>query len=303
MRHSRVQTKRDFARLNHESNRDEKREFVQDLVAGCPQKEASAIVPHYFIERVFGQCRPFVQAQLSGVDFSELNLSGATFIGTDLSDTNFYNATLTGTDMSQSNLRGADISFATFKDANLREVNLSNATIHHGIYENINFSHANFSGVRLIRADFSSKSDLSNANFSNAYVYSSTFLGARLDEANLSNATFSETHFGDASLSNADFSNTLFLSTLLRTAQGLTQAQLESANPPLICNSPLPKAMNNQVSEHRDCDNLTQILQQKHPEEFENREAVETYFKAVICDSFVSRNVEMEGYDPTSCSE
>ena len=94
MRHSRVQTKRDFARLNHESNRDEKREIVQDLVAGCPQKEASAIVPHYFIERVFGKSRPFFHAHLSGVDFSKLNFGGATFMVTNLTEQISYNATL-----------------------------------------------------------------------------------------------------------------------------------------------------------------------------------------------------------------
>ncbi|MEL7225715.1 MAG: pentapeptide repeat-containing protein, partial [Cyanobacteria bacterium J06576_12] len=297
-----TQTNRIFARLNDDNNNDTKREIVQLLIAGCPKKETYSIMPHYIAERVFGRCRSFTQAQLSGVDFSELNLSGTTFIDTDFSGANFYNAKLTGTDMSQSNLSGADIRFATFTDANLRRVNLSEATLYHGLYRNTDFSSANFSGARLIQARIAD-SDFSNANFSNAFVYKSSFFSTRLNSANLSDATFSEDHLGSASLTNVNLSNTLFLSTLLRPNKTLTKNQLERENPPLICNSPLPQPMNSQVSEYRDCNNLAQILQQRHPEEFPSREEVNIHFEAAICDSFVSRNVEMAGYEPITCSE
>lgn len=293
-------TRQTLAKLQAETDNAAKRELVQNLATGCPHTEAHTVIPHYVIERVFGPCRPFIQTQLANVDLSELNLSGATFTSANLSGANFYNASLVGTTLDQSNLRDASLSFTQLEDASLQNVALINATLNYVSASNTDFSNADFSGAHLTQVTLW-KSNFTHASFTNAYVHESSLLQAQLDEANLSNATFSGVHLGSASLNNTNLSNTLFLSTLLRPIETLTQGQLETENPPLICNSPLPKAFNMQVGEHRDCENWPQVLQQRHPKEFASSEAAQTYFEALICDSFVSRNVDMAAYEPVNC--
>ena len=62
------------------------------------------------------------------LDLSYVDLSGANFSGADLSSTNFSGADLSGANLSYANLRGANLSGAKLSYADLRDARLWNTT-------------------------------------------------------------------------------------------------------------------------------------------------------------------------------
>lgn len=106
------------------------------------------------------------------------------------------------------NLFQADLSFRDLPDLNvansrLRQADLSLATMNRANFRNANLSIANMFGGRFTSANFS-RANLERAVMVGAYFGSADFTGATLTGANLSGAN-------------------------LRTAKGLTQAQIDTA--------------------------------------------------------------------------
>lgn len=89
------------------------------------------------------------------------------------------------------------------------------------------------SGVDLAKAELSG-AGLSAANLANANLKGTILLGATLDDANLEGADLggaylSDASFGGANLTGADLGGARLDGADLRTAIGLTQAQLDHA--------------------------------------------------------------------------
>lgn len=86
---------------------------------------------------------------------------------------------------------------------------------------------------------------------------------ADLEEADLEEADLSEANLNGANLFRADLSGSILLATDLRDTRNLTQEQLEGEAAPLLCNTALPEGMD--FKPDRDCDQLTQVLQEQYP--------------------------------------
>ena len=97
-------------------------------------------------------------ADLSGADLRDADLSSADLSSADLSDANLSGADLRGADLSDANLSGADLSSANLSDANLSGADLSSANL-----SSADLYGANLYGANLRGADLSS-ADLSSAN-------------------------------------------------------------------------------------------------------------------------------------------
>lgn len=86
---------------------------------------------------------------------------------------------------------------------------------------------------------------------------------ADIEEADLEEADLSEANLNGANLFRADLSGSILLATDLRDTRNLTQEQLEGEAAPLLCNTALPEGMD--FKPDRDCDRLTQVLQEQYP--------------------------------------
>ncbi|ABW31915.1 pentapeptide repeat-containing protein [Acaryochloris marina] len=242
---------------------------------------------------------------LSGADLSYADLSVAILRGANLIDANLSGANLRGANLIDANLRGANLidanlsdaylSIANFIGANLGGANLSYSNLRKANLRHAHLSGANFRKANLSLADISkahlghahlNDADLSGAYFSGAYLYkanlSSAFLiGADLSRANLSDvilrgANLLSANLSDASLSSADLNNAILLNTDLRETH-LIQSQLESKEPPLICNSPLHNKI--KIERNRDCDKVAAALHKRLPKIFPSLDDAEIFVK------------------------
>jgi len=107
------------------------------------------------------------EANLSGADLSDLNLSDAYLSGADLSDANLSDANLSDAFLPDAFLREANLSNADLDDAGLKDANLRGANLSGAGLKDANLRGANLSGADLSGADLSS-ANLSYADLSHA---------------------------------------------------------------------------------------------------------------------------------------
>lgn len=93
-------------------------------------------------------------ANLSYTDFSHTNLSNADLFNANLYCTVFRNADLTGADLSGANLAGADLSGAILTGAKLGAVNLINADLSHATFAETNLEYACLVDARVEATTF-----------------------------------------------------------------------------------------------------------------------------------------------------
>ncbi len=176
---------------------------------------------------------------LSGFDFSNLNLirlnlKKAKFSSTNLSNTNFSYSHLDGADLSKSDLREADLSLASLDGVNLAKAHINENTkikkkfeliwqIQSGNFSEVNFSQQDLSGANLVGVDFK-KTNLSGTNLSNASLMKVNLSETNLDKANLSNADLFEANLRKASAREANFGG----ASLSKT--NMSEANLEKAS-------------------------------------------------------------------------
>jgi len=162
-------------------------------------------------------------ADFSGSNFNRSNLSGGKFIESNLKDTHFRRAYLVRlqgerVDMSDANFEDATLTEAVLDDSVFARADMRRADMTRGSFARSDFTGADFRGVIAPGAHFKSSkfvgAKLDNINLENAVINGSNFTKAQFEGAVLIDATMAE-----ANLSGAD----------MRTAQGLTQAQLDTA--------------------------------------------------------------------------
>ena len=202
------------------------------------------------------------RADLSNADLSNADLSRADLSNADLSNADLSRADLSRADLSNANLSRADLSSAYLRSAYLRSAYLSSADLRSADLRSADLSRANLSYAYLRSAYLSSaylsSANLSSANLSSADLRSASLRSADLSNADLSNANIISANLSTANLISANLRKVIFLNTDLRTARGLTQAQLEGDDPPLICNTPLTEGLESYGD--RDCEKLAHVL-------------------------------------------
>ncbi|MCS6783000.1 MAG: pentapeptide repeat-containing protein [Gloeomargarita sp. SKYBB_i_bin120] len=177
--------------------------------------------------------RNFSQANLSGVDLSELNLRETCFRGADLSQANLQGCDLTDADLSQANLRGANLTGTRLVRANLNRAILASeprsiTNLRQADARLAQFTEATLSRVMATGANFAG-ADLSRADLSRADLSQTNLTEAKLVQADLSRANLSGAYLADANLSQANLTAAdLTWSNLLRT--NLERADLSEAS-------------------------------------------------------------------------
>ncbi|GHO96093.1 hypothetical protein KSF_061410 [Reticulibacter mediterranei] len=168
-----------------------------------------------------------VAPDLSGIDLSGMNLSGAFHYSTD-----FRKSNLSSTYIQGSNLTQADFRYATLVDADLNHsallladfsnADLRKASIYLAYLDRATLCNANLQDARLFESKFRG-ANLTGANLSGANLDSVDLSWANLTDANLTGASLckavlTETNFTRTNLSRADLTGAIFIKTNLSQA-------------------------------------------------------------------------------------
>lgn len=139
--------------------------IVEAIRKGEPWKELLSLRPGYFYD-----VRNLVGADLTGVDFSGLQLPDIMFDYANLQDANFEkaflkNSSFIGADMPGANLRGAFLEGIIFGSGDLRNADFSGAKLRGANFGLCDLRGANFSHADLENAMFRFAKNVSEANF------------------------------------------------------------------------------------------------------------------------------------------
>lgn len=162
-------------------------------------------------------------ANFQGSSFNRANLSGGRIYGSDLSGTQFRKAFL-------AQIKGSHVNFT---DAKMQDVTLVEANLDTSILTRSDLRRADLARGRFVSSNFNG-ADLSSATAPGVNFESSHFIGARFDHANLQEArldkgVFRDVKFGNAIMRDVTMAGADFSGADLSRAQGLMQAQLDTA--------------------------------------------------------------------------
>ncbi len=162
-------------------------------------------------------------SNFSNSNFSRSNLSGGKFHGSNLSGASFQKAYLMRVEGENINMRGAVLRDASLIEAKLKKCDISQADLRRadltrGDFTGTHFLVSNFIDVDAVDAVFVS------SDFTGAKLNNSDFTGA-----DFTSAVFTNVEFGDAIVYNANFTKADLSGANLRSAQGLTQKQINLA--------------------------------------------------------------------------
>jgi uncharacterized protein YjbI with pentapeptide repeats len=165
---------------------------------------------------------------LSGADFTGVNLSYADLTGANLSNANLSSAVLLGVTAMDADLSGAILWDTTLIDANLRRADLGRVSLRGSDLTGADLSGADLDGSRL-RASRIAGADLSGADLRGA-----TLAAVDLTEANLSGADAAGVDFTDSVLAGVRFDDAdlalAVLDGLALNGQSLAGADLYAAS-------------------------------------------------------------------------
>lgn len=173
------------------------------------------------------------ERDFSGMDLTEINLSRANLTGA-----NFRNATLSIANLSGANLSEADLTGAKLNVARMSGTNLSKAKLNGAILNVANLVRANLSGAELmqaalIRAELV-RAELSRANLSEANLSGADLREAKLRQVNLSGSNLSEADMRGTNLTSSNLERATLSGTDLSRSElsgaDLTEAELRHAN-------------------------------------------------------------------------
>ena len=162
-------------------------------------------------------------ADLSGADLSGASLRGADLRGADLSGAYLSGANLMSAKLSDADLSGANLMSAKLSDADLSGADLRSADLRSADLRSADLSGADLSGADLSLTNLISKklrfAKLSGADLSGAYLSHADLSGANLSGANLSGADLSDANLSGADLSGADLSGADLSKTKVKEAR------------------------------------------------------------------------------------
>jgi uncharacterized protein YjbI with pentapeptide repeats len=166
-------------------------------------------------------------AYLRGADLSSADLSGANLFGANLRSADLSGADLSGAYLSGANLRSADLSGADLRGADLIGADLIGAYLSGANLRSADLRSADLIGAYLIGANLRS-ANLSGADLSGAYLSGAKLSGANLSGANLSGAYLSGAYLIGANLSGANLRGADLRGADLRGAY-LSKTKVEKA--------------------------------------------------------------------------
>ncbi len=132
------------------------------------------------------------------------NLNNADLHNAILTDGNFGHATFNGANLSGADLTGTNLGFSSFVNANLQNTVLDATFMWDTDFSGANLQSSSFSGVWGTGLVFTSSTNLLNVNFSNSFIYNTSFTGINLTGVNFSGTDLSGTDFTGATLAYAN---------------------------------------------------------------------------------------------------
>lgn len=170
----------------------------------------------------------FIDANLSGLEFTQASLRHANFIRCDLASTTFGKSNLNNVSMTESNLTGTDFSYSNMQSAILKKSNLTRARFFATDLGGSNLSEcilafSYFRDAQLRAVNFS-YANLTRANMNSANLSYSYLAGAILNECDLSEVNLTHTNLAQADFENANLSATQFNDVDLSQARNLDKA-------------------------------------------------------------------------------
>lgn len=157
-----------------------------------------------------------------GADLQHANCSKTRWVGAVLRGADFSGADLSGAD-----LTGADLSAARFRNALLDEAVFDKARLQEADFTEAQLEKSRFVGAFLYHADFT-KAQASGARFWGALLSTAKFDGAELVNASFAKARMVETSFAGAMMLNADLRMAVAKEAYFQRAY-LSHASLEGA--------------------------------------------------------------------------
>ncbi len=205
--------------------------------AGIPEPEAEKppeappVWTRQMVEQKVALGEPLTKQNLSQLDLSRLNLTGADFSSANLSNCNlkastltkcnFTGANLASTNMSEvqgeqsnfgqaalagANLENANLKQADFTQANLAGANLTGAMLDEALFEKATLTDAVLTGVAAKETLFA-EADLSRAKFQQSKCPQADFTAATLNQTDFSHAALIEASFEKATGKQVNFAN------------------------------------------------------------------------------------------------
>jgi len=159
----------------------------------------------------------------TGSIFNNSNLSGGEFNGADVTGAHFRKALLYRFEGDAVKMAGA-----IFEDATLTEAKVTNSILHKIDLHRATMTRANFSNNDLRAANLTDAQAV-NANFSGSNFEGAILDNGNLQDANLTDINFKYASFGKAILLGSQIEGANLSGADLSDAQGLSQAQLNTA--------------------------------------------------------------------------
>jgi uncharacterized protein YjbI with pentapeptide repeats len=128
------------------------------------------------------QCADLRNADLTGLDLTQVSLAGALATGANFSNVHLGQGDLSGAKLAGANLSGADLTQATLTGADFTGANLAHAQLIQAEADNTNWTGADLSDVDA------SQAELQNAIFDNAKLGGADFTQADLSGTNFNSA-------------------------------------------------------------------------------------------------------------------
>jgi len=177
----------------------------------------------------------------AGIDFSDCNLQGTVFAwDIVLTGCNFTNADLTDTkfwfcELENANFSQAKLDETAFSYSNMRKVLFADLDARTCEFSAVNFVEAklmntDFSGARFEHVNVFTKSDLTRADFSTAYLDFAylIFSGANLTHADFRNTNLRLADFTDAHLEGTDFTGANLDAAIFTGVTGIDDVQRQA---------------------------------------------------------------------------
>lgn len=164
----------------------------------------------------------FREADLSGENLTNVNLSKANLIEADLQGTNLFKANLCEANLTEADLRNADLGGANLRRANLHEARLGSSHLPPASFGMVTLGTAQFGSTHL-HGTSSGNADLHGADLSEAHLTGARLGGVDLSEAKLVRALLigadlRGTNLIEADLSEANLMNATLVGTNLERA-------------------------------------------------------------------------------------
>ncbi|HBP87788.1 MAG TPA: hypothetical protein DD706_08840 [Nitrospiraceae bacterium] len=200
--------------------------YQRSLMAN--QEQLKLIKEGVQIWNAWRKMNPSIRVDLSGGNFSSMELSGVDLDGANLQDVNFNKADLSGAMLSGANLTESSLMEANLTGANLKNANVSEADLLKAILVRANLERAHLAKTDLTGAD------VTEANLTDANLHLTNLQSAKLIRANLEGSKLREANMVQADLAGANLAST-----------DLAQSNLRQAN---VCGANVEKASMIQVN-------------------------------------------------------